>query len=262
MMGFAQLTRPFIWSLYSKKLIAKIESPKAAGIFTLEDAENREVRFVEGVEGSKEDGNKICFYCLVDKDDGILIDVRFKAYGQSALIGAAQVAADLMKGKNYDQVKRITADLIDKEVRDKESEPAFPKETYPLLNLVLGAMENVSLQCTDLPLPDVYFAPPAPHDIGEVLEGGMPGWKEMTLKTKLAAIESVLDREIRPYIALDAGGVEVLNLLHDHEVIISYQGSCTSCYSSIGTTLSFIQQILRAKVHPDIVVIPNSELLQ
>lgn len=260
-MGFSQLTRPFLWSLYSIKLIAKIESLKSAGVFTYEEAENRDVRLVEGIGGSQEEGNWVRFFCLVDKEDGILIDVRFKAYGQSALIGAAEVAAELMKGKNYDQVKRISADLIDKEVRDKELEPAFPKETFFLLNLVLEAMENVSLQCTDLPLPDVYFAPPAPHDLGEVLEGGIPGWKEMTLKTKLSAIESVLDREIRPYIALDAGGVEVVNLLHDHEVIISYQGSCTSCYSSIGTTLSFIQQILRAKVYPDIVVIPKSELV-
>ena len=62
---------------------------------------------------------------------------------------------------------------------------------------------------------------------------------------------------MRPYIALDAGGVEVINLLEDKEVIIAYQGSCTSCYSAIGTTLSYIQQVLRAKVHPSLVVVPD-----
>ena len=80
---------------------------------------------------------------------------------------------------------------------------------------------------------------------------------ELSLKKKIAVIEEVMDRDIRPYIALDGGGVTVLNLIGDKELSIAYQGSCTSCYSSIGTTLSYIQQVLRAKVHPDIVVVPE-----
>lgn len=256
-MGFNLLTHPFPWSLYSKKLMAKIENPRSAGVFTKEDAEERDMRLAVGIDGSIENGNMIQFYWLVDKEDGVIVDVKFQAFGQTALIGAAEAAASLLIGKNYDQALRITADLIDKEVRDKESEPAFPKETYPHLNLVLGAIENASEKCTDLPLADTYVAPPVPTDIGEIVEGGYPGWIELPLKKKLAVVEEVLDRDIRPYIALDAGGVEVINLLNDREVIITYQGSCTSCYSSVGTTLSYIQQVLRAKVFPEIVVIPD-----
>jgi NifU-like protein len=251
------LIRPFPWSLYSKKLASKIENFRSAGVFSSEEAEKRGVRLATGEAGRKEDGNWIKFYWLVDKEDGKIVDVRFQAYGQSALIGAAEAASDLLVSKNYDQARRITADLIDKQVRDKENTPAFPEETFPHLNLVLEAIESASETCTDLPLPDVYVAPPVPHDLGEVLEGGYPGWKELPLKKKLAVIEEVLDRDIRPYIALDAGGVEVLNLLGDKEVVITYQGNCTSCFSAVGTTLSYIQQVLRAKVHPDLVVIPD-----
>ena len=258
----AQLIRPFPWSLYSKKLSAKIENPRSAGFFTSAEAEERKMRLAIGEEGSFKEGNWVRFYWLVDKEDGMIVDARFQAYGQSALIGAAETAADLLVGKNYDQAQRITTDLIDKQVRDKENEPAFPQETFPHLNLVLGAIENASQTCTDIPLPDLYVAPPVPHDIGEVLEGGYPGWIELPLKKKLAVIEEVLDRDIRPYIALDAGGVEVLNLLADREVVITYQGNCTSCFSSIGTTLSYIQQVLRAKVHPDLIVIPDIDPTQ
>lgn len=234
-----------------------MENPRSAGFFTKLQAEERGMRLAEGEEGSLENGNLINFYWLVDKEDGIIVDVKFQAYGQTALIGAAEVAAELLIGKNYDQALRITADLIDKQVRDKENIPAFPKETYPHLNLVLGAIEKASEKCTDLPLPEAYFAPPVPKDFGETVEGGYPGWLELPLKKKLAVIEEILDRDIRPYIALDAGGVEVINLLNDREVIITYQGSCTSCYSSIGTTLSYIQQVLRAKVFPEIIVVPD-----
>lgn len=261
-MPLSQLITPFPWSRYSQKLMAKIDNPRCSGAFTQEDAEGRDMRFAEGAEGHVRDGNMVSFTWLVDKDDGIIVDSKFQVFGQSALIGAAEVACELLVGKNYDQARRLTAELIDKQVRDRSEIPAFPKETYPHLNLILGAIENAAEQCSDLPLPSAYVSAPVPKDIGEVLEGGYPGWKEFTLKQKIGLIEEVLDRDIRPYIALDAGGVVVLNLINDRELVIAYQGSCTSCYSSIGTTLSYIQQIMRAKVHPDIVVVPEIDPTQ
>lgn len=257
MTGLAALCTPFPWARYSKKLIAKIENPRCAGFFTREEAEARVMRLAEGREGKAVDGNGVILYWLVDKDDGIIVDAKFQVYGQSALIGAAEAACDLLIGKNYDQAKRITADLIDKQLRDRSDTPAFPKETHPHLNLVLEAIDAAAEQCTDIPFADTYVSPPVPADIGEVVAGGYPGWSELTLKKKIAVIEQVLDQDVRPYIALDAGGVSVLNLLNDKELIIAYQGACTSCYSSIGTTLSYIQQVLRAKVHPDLVVVPD-----
>jgi NifU-like protein len=256
-MGLSSLITSFPWSRYSKKLMAKIDNPRCIGFFTPEQSEERGMRLADATEGSLKEGNALRFYWLVDKDDGAIVDVKFQAFGQSVLIGAAEAACELLIGKNYDQARRISADLIDKQVRDRPDTSAFPKETYPHLNLVLSAIESASEQCTDLPLPDAYVVSPVPSEIGEVIPGGYPGWNELSLKKKISVIEEILDRDIRPYIALDAGGVTVLNLINDRELVISYHGSCTSCYSSIGTTLSYIQQIIRAKVHPDIVVIPD-----
>jgi NifU-like protein len=256
-MGFDALTKTFPWTLYSKKLATKIERLRNAGFFSQTGAQERNMRLVLGKEGSVEEGNAIFFFWLVDKDDGSIVDAKFQAYGQSALLGAADIACDLVIGKNYDQAKRISADLIDKQVRDRSDEPAFPKETAAHLNLVLGAIDNACDQCSDLPPPAKYAAPPAPLDIGEVLEGGYPGWQELTLDQKISVIEEVMNQDIRPYIALDGGGVELINLVHEKEVVIAYHGSCTSCFSSVGATLSYIQQVIRAKVHPDLVVVPK-----
>lgn len=258
-MSYKTLTLSFPWSRYSKKLTQKIVSQRSAGVLTPEEAEERQVRFVMAEEGSIHEGNFFRFMWFVDKEDGGILDAKYQAFGQTALIGALEAACELIVGKNYDQARRITTDLIDRHVRDKEQEEAFPKETHPHLNLVLSAIDQAAEKCTDLPLPEKYVAMPAPHDLGEVLEGGYPGYLELPLKKKLALIEEVLDRDLRPYIALDAGGVEVINLLNNTEVIIAYTGSCTSCYSSVGTTLSYIQQVFQAKIHPDIKVTPNIE---
>lgn len=260
LVGLTLLTQSFPWYRYSKKLAAKIDLPRNAGIFTIEESEARSMFLAEASEGSIGEGNCIRLYLLVDKDDGIIVDAKFQAFGQSALIGAAEIACEILIGKNYDQAKRINADLIDRQARDKPDDPAFPRETFPHLNLVLGAIESAAEKCTSIPFASTYSAPPTPKGNMDVLEGGYPGWVDLSLKKKITVIEEVLDRDVRPYIELDAGGVHVINLLNDNEVIISYSGACTSCYSSIGTTLSYIQQTLRNKIFPTLIVTPNIKL--
>lgn len=256
-MSLTTLLHSFPWSRYSKKLIAKIEKPRCSGFFTKEESDERTMRLAIGKEGTVTEGNTVWLYWLVDPDDGIIVDAKFQVYGQSALIGAAEVICELVIGKNYDQARRIGSDLIDKHVRDKADIPAFPQETYPHLNLVIGALDHAAEQCMDIPLAVNYIAPPAPLDIGEVLEGGYPGWLELSTPQKLHLIEETLNRDVRPYIELDAGGVKILDLVNHFELLIAYQGSCTSCFSATGTTLSYIQQVLRAKVHPEITVTPD-----
>ena len=256
-MSFQVLIQPFPWSRYSKKLHAKIERPRCGGFLTKQQSEERGMRLAVGKEGSVEDGNLVALYWLVDPDDGCIVDARFQVYGQSALIGAAEIACELVIGKNYDQARRIGAELIDKQVRDRADEPAFPKETSPHLNLVLGAMDHAAEACTNIPLASNYVAPPAPLDIGEVLEGGYPGWDSLSQVQRITLIEEIIARDIRPYIELDAGGIKILDLINGNEVIIAYQGSCTSCFAATGTTLSYIQQVLRGKVHPSLIVIPD-----
>jgi NifU-like protein len=256
-MTLRQLTQAFPWSRYSKKLTKKIEAPRSIGYFTQEQSEERTMRLAIGKEGSLAGGNIVQLYWLVDPEDGIIVDARFQVYGQSALIGAAEIACELVVGKNYEQARRIHADLLDKQVRDRGDEPAFPKEAFPHLNIVLGAMDQAADQCMDIPLPINFVATPTPREIGEIFPNGHPEWASFSTPQKIGLIEEVIAQDVRPYIELDAGGIQVIDLLNDKEVIIQYSGSCTSCFSATGTTLSYIQQVLRGKVHPSLLVIPS-----
>lgn len=248
---------PFSWTLYSKKLKEKIENPLSPGRFTREDAEIRKMRLALGRAGRREEGNLVELYWLVDPQDGVIVDAKFQVFGESALIGAAEGASLLVVGKTYDQAGRISADLIDRHFRDSPDAEAFPVETRGHLNLVVEALEEAASACVDIPLPSGYSTP-MPRDSATREMSGYPDFFAMQREGKLALIEEVLNAEIRPYIALDAGGIEVLDLI-EHELIIAYKGSCTSCLSSIGTTLSSIQQILQTKIHPSLIVVPNMD---
>lgn len=239
-----------LWKQYSKKLKERIDRPRAGGFFTLEEAEANGMRLAIGREGKE-----LALYLLVDLSDGVIADVKFQAYGHTALIGAADVACELLLRKNYDQALRISADLIDRHVRDKGDTAAFPKEAGKYLNDVIDAIEKACEQCRDIPFADTYVAPPMAMDEEAPVE--YPGWPGLSTKQKISVIEEVIASDIRPYIQLDAGDVRVLNLLEEKEVVIAYSGACTSCYSSTGATLNAIQQILRMKVHPHLIVTPS-----
>ncbi|HSX03982.1 MAG TPA: iron-sulfur cluster assembly scaffold protein, partial [Rhabdochlamydiaceae bacterium] len=214
------------WMLYSRKLRERIENPKNAGFFKEKEAKARLMRLAIGTAGEIKKGNQVALYLLVDEMDGVIADVKFQLFGDSALIGAADAACELLLRKNYDQARRLSAELIDKYLQDKEGRNAFPKEAAFHLNLVIDATQAAAQKCMDIPISDSYIAPPLSH---EMLEGNeYPNWNGLSPDQKLSVIKEVVAKEIQPYIELDAGGVEVLKI-ENNQVHIAYSGSCTSC---------------------------------
>lgn len=71
----------------------------------------------------------------------------------------------------------------------------------------------------------------------------------------LKKINELLDQKVRPALAGDGGGLEVLGL-DGFIVKIRYQGACGSCPSSISGTLMAIEGLLKRDINPAIQVIP------
>jgi NifU-like protein len=243
------------WPGYSKKLVQKIENPRHGGFFSAEESQERGMRLCVGKQGNPEDGHVIALYLLVDESDGVIADAKFQVFGHSALIGAAEAACEILIRKNYNQAMRLPADLIDKQARDKNDSPAFPEETHVYLNLVLDAIEQASEQCLDIPFEESYV--PTPLDAKSETGEGYPGWAALNREQKIAVIEEIVATEIRPYIELDAGGVQIVDLINERELIIAYEGACTTCHSATGATLNAIQEILRNKIDKNLTIIPD-----
>lgn len=233
------------WQKYSAKLKTKILNPVSFG--TLK--EKSDMRLAIGEAGSFAQGNSVRIYLLVDSEDGIIADAKYQAFGETALIGGLEILCPLSLRKNYHQASRISADMIEQKVG------GFPSETYPHLNLILEALEEACAQVSDIP---ISIASPLE---AEARSGDYPNWSAMTHAEKLEMIENVIDKDIRPYIELDAGGIEVVELKNECEITITYSGACVTCPSSIGSTLNAISEILRSKVHPSMIVAPDKKLL-
>lgn len=76
--------------------------------------------------------------------------------------------------------------------------------------------------------------------------------KPMTNIQKIAKIQEVIEREIRPMLQQDAGDVELVDV-DGNRVFVALRGLCTSCPSA-GLTKSGIEAKLKELVHPDLVV--------
>ena len=87
--------------------------------------------------------------------------------------------------------------------------------------------------------------PPAPVAAAATAPGENP---------MLDRINEILNEKVRPGLAMDGGGLEVLGLT-DHKLLISYQGACGSCPSSLAGTLMAIEHMLRQDVDPEIEVV-------
>jgi Fe-S cluster biogenesis protein NfuA len=69
----------------------------------------------------------------------------------------------------------------------------------------------------------------------------------------LARINALLDDRVRPALAGDGGGLQVMGL-EGKTLFIRYQGACGSCPSSTSGTLMAIQNLLQAEVDEELVV--------
>lgn len=65
------------------------------------------------------------------------------------------------------------------------------------------------------------------------------------LDENLKKIEEILDDTVRPGLAMDGGGVEVVELTNDMKLYVRYHGACGSCPSSTFATLQAITFILK-----------------
>lgn len=70
----------------------------------------------------------------------------------------------------------------------------------------------------------------------------------------LDRINEVLDLRVRPGLAGDGGGLEIIGL-DGKRLLIRYQGACGSCPSSLAGTLFAIEHMLKDEVDPEIEVI-------
>ncbi len=75
----------------------------------------------------------------------------------------------------------------------------------------------------------------------------------MDLELQVEHLEKILDQKIRPALAGDGGGIQLMGI--DGSIVyIYYLGACGNCPSSTTGTLNQIQQTFKMLAHPELTV--------
>ena len=94
----------------------------------------------------------------------------------------------------------------------------------------------------------------------EAAEAGTGGdFEAMTLVQKIKAIDAVVDENIRQFLVMDGGNMEIIDVKDGDEYIdvyIRYLGACSGCASSSTGTLYAIEAALKEKLSDKVRVLP------
>ncbi|MEA3330388.1 MAG: iron-sulfur cluster assembly scaffold protein [Campylobacterota bacterium] len=88
---------------------------------------------------------------------------------------------------------------------------------------------------------------------------GEAKFEDMTLVQQIKAVDAVVDENVRQFLIMDGGNMEVIDIKKGDEYIdiyIRYLGACSGCASSSTGTLYAIESTLKDKLSKNIRVLP------
>lgn len=222
----------------SARAIARIAAPRFLGELTQQDATARSCTLIATEHGAQHAPDHIHLTMLVDASS-VVREVRYSTQARDAQLAAYDVMAELCLGRSLADAAAITPRQVDAQLRDDQGGPV---------------LDTVATSHADADHPFYVLRKAAERHLGAKPNGPAPAaptgqtseslpWAEVGLFEKVRRIEGVLDTQVRPALASDGGGIDLVDLKQD-DLYVQYHGACGSCSSSIGGTLQFIQDSL------------------
>lgn len=204
----------------------RLAALRFVGELSAADAASHGARLIVTTHGADHSPDHITLCLLVDQG-GLVVDARFRSKADGDLLAAYDAMTEMLVGRPLVDARAISPRRVEAYLRNQDAEPAFAvaadgDQPFFILRKAVEAYEK-------------------PKDAPSTSDQ-LP-WAEVGLFEKVRRIEAVLDQHVRPALASDGGGLDLVDLQGD-ELMVQYHGACGSCSSSIGGTLNFVQDSL------------------
>ena len=240
---------------FSKKFNAAAAQPKHRGAYDIDDAGSKGMALVE----AKFKDTKV--YLLVDRIEDRIYSAKFFAYGGKVSVGIGETLCSMIKGLTLNEACSLKGEDVEALLRDEPDAPAVPEskqksfdnigELLKVVQQEYPAAKAVAEASASMNKNDVKAASFAELSMAE------QAWLGLSKEDQITQINMVLDEKVRPALMADGGNVQVLDVVEGEKIMIQYQGACGSCGSSLGSTLSFMEQALRKDIYNELIVVPN-----
>jgi|GEM_PF-3377708 len=194
-----------------------------------------------------------------DVFEQLFTTMSYQVSGPSFMIALLEALAATVVGKKIALCAHIRVDDLFEalkvyDIADRYSDEDI-RDYIQYLSRFANQVMDAYMEIVDEKVPLQYSTPEGLSHFS--VEGeGIGNFFELEKSIQISHLERVLEKDIRPYVQLDDGDVKIKDVTKNGVVFIEYEGNCTSCHAAGSTTLSAITQILQAKVHQRLEVLP------
>ena len=212
------------------------------GEFNETEATARALALITTDHGAAKSDDHIKLGFLVD-EEGIVRDVRYRSLATGHALFTFEMLAEYCLNKPIAELSAVTPQTLTqylyKEAYGCEASTVgagAADQAYFVLVKISGRYHGTDTEDASAPAAD--DAPKTSQQLA---------WDECGLFEKVRRIETVLDEHVRPALASDGGGMDLIDL-REPELVVQYSGACGSCSSSVGGTMNFIEDTLEANL--------------
>lgn len=117
-----------IWEEYSQKVQDLMNNPQNMGQITEEEAKAMGGKLIVADFGAESCGDAVRLYWVVNEENEVILDSKFKSFGCGTAIASSDTMAELCKGKTVSEAVKITNIDVEKAMRDHPDTPAVPPQ--------------------------------------------------------------------------------------------------------------------------------------
>jgi NifU-like protein len=117
-----------LWENYSNKVSSRMDNPLHRGEISQEIADKQNYKLIVADYGAESCGDAVRLYWLVNPENNVIVESKFKSFGCGTAIASSDMMAELCIGKTVDEAVKITNIDVEMALRDDPETPAVPPQ--------------------------------------------------------------------------------------------------------------------------------------
>lgn len=196
-------------------------------------------------------------YLMIDPDQDRVVQARFFTYGGASWTAVAEAFCTLLEERSTEEAFAMEAAEVELALRSDPEVPALDLEAEELQQLShfaeifreeYGDRKKAALLLKEIRSQFEEQGQGA-YQLRRVEDAR---WIEANQDERWEMVEEILEEKIRPMLIADGGDAVIVAIEAPATVKIEYRGNCSSCYAGGGSTLYYIEDLLRKNAYSGI----------